>query len=109
MKAENLKKRLDNRFNGNKSTKVYKVIIDLIEGTNNTYLVNNNTIRPVQLMGGGRHSKYADYTSDMIDLLNLLSLKYDVDNDAPKGGKAGTLIKIKTKIIIMPNANLKKH
>ena len=98
MKAETLIKRLSSRYDGSKTAKAYKVIKDLIEGTNITYMVTNNTIRPVITSGHGRFTSNMDYTNDTARILDLLGVKYRTGNDSTRGGLTGNYITILTKI-----------
>jgi hypothetical protein len=98
MKILTLKNRLSKRYKGSKTSKAYQVIVDLVEGTNTTYMVWGNIIRPCHVSGSGRYTKNMDYTEDVTALLDLLGVKYQSGNDAPKGGKPGNFILIKTSI-----------
>ena len=98
MKATTLQKRLDNRYEGSKNTIAYKIVTDVINKTNNSYRVWENTIRPVTTSGSGRFTTNLDYTRDVENLLDLIGVKYISGNDAPRGGATGNFIKIITKI-----------
>ena len=98
MKAETLKKRLEKRYKGSKTTKAYAIVKDLIFGTNNTFMVNGYTIRPVSTSGSGRFTANLDYTADTESLLTLLGVKFKSGNDAPRGGLTGNYITILTRI-----------
>lgn len=98
MKSETLKKRLEKRYNGSKAIKAYTIVKDLIDGTNKSYMVKDNTIRPVITSGTGRFKTNLDYTDDTKRLLSLLGVKYIQGNDAPRGGLTGNYIKVITKI-----------
>ena len=46
MKAITFQKRLENRYTGSKNSKAYQIVKDLISGTNKSYMVYGNVIRP---------------------------------------------------------------
>ncbi len=99
MKTETLNKRLEKRYNGSKTSKAYRIVKDLINGTNKTFAIERkNLIRPVDTSGAGRFTSNLDYTNDVEKLLALLGVKYESGNDAPRGGKTGNFIKVLTKI-----------
>lgn len=99
MQATTLSKRLAKKFTGSKSAIAYKVVQDLVEGTKNTYLVREgNVIRPVYTSGSGRFASNQDHTYAISNLLDLIGVKYESGNDAPRGGLTGTFIKVITKI-----------
>lgn len=58
-------------------------------------------IRPVWTSGRGRFCSNCDHTRDICTVLDLdvLRVKYETGNDAPRGGLTGNYIKIVTKII----------
>jgi len=97
MKAITLNNRLNKRYNGSKTSIAYKIVVDLINNTNKTYMVYN-LIRPVKTSGSGRFTSNMDYTADTESLLTLLGVKYESGNDAPRGGATGSYIKVLTKI-----------
>lgn len=99
MKVETLSKRLEKRYSGSKTAKAYQIVKDLINGTNKTYMVNDNIIRPVRTTGSGRFTSNLDYTSDVKNLLTKLGIKYKSGNDAPRGGLTGNYIAVQTKIV----------
>jgi hypothetical protein len=80
-----------NKINPSKSSKAYQYIMEVING-------NTNIIRPCYTNGSGRNITIQDHTLSCTILLDKLKLKYEVANDAPRGGKVGTFIKITTKI-----------
>lgn len=106
MQTTTLKNRLAKRYIGSKSTVAYKVLIDLINGWNNTNMIPNNgwnskeaiLIRPVYVSGAKRFASNQDHTLAITRLLDLLGVKYESGNDAPRGGLTGNYIKILTKI-----------
>lgn len=98
MKASTLQNRLDKRYTGSKATKAYQMVSDMINQTNKTYAVRGAIIRPCYASGSGRFTSNQDHTSAVVNILNLLGIKYQSGNDAPKGGLTGNFIKILTKI-----------
>lgn len=98
MKASTLRKRLDERYKGSKTSIAYRIVSDLINGTNKTYKVYDYTIRPCHTSGKGRYTSNLDYTKPTEAILNLIGLKYKSGNDAPRGGLTGNFILILTKI-----------
>jgi hypothetical protein len=52
-------------------------------------------IRPCYTTGKGRYtSAIIDVSKEITDVLNLMSIPYELGNDAPKGGKLGNYILI---------------
>ena len=86
MKIFTLKKRFE-KLSVLKSSKSYRIVKDLIEGTDKTHAVSNdNIIRPCSTSGRGRFCTNLDYTSDVENLLLLLGIKFYTGNDSPRGG-----------------------
>ena len=85
-----LTKRLAIRFNGAKNSFAYKAIQSVIEG--------EMILRTCHTSGSGRFTSNLDYTSDVVELLSLLGVKFEQGNDSPRGGKTGNFVKINTKI-----------
>ena len=51
--------------------------------------------RPIGITGSLRYAKYTvDHTDDILNACKALGLKYEVGNDAPRGGKTGKFIKV---------------
>ena len=98
MKATTLQNRLEKRYTGSKSSKAYQIVKDLINGTNKTYMVKCDLIRPCSTSGSGRFTSNMDYTRETRSLLMLLGIKFDSGNDSPRGGLTGNYFKIITKI-----------
>lgn len=99
MNTATLSKRLATRYTGSKSTVAYRIVRDLIDGTNNTYCIRlDGTIRPCYTSGRGRFTSNQDHTAPLCSLLDLLGLKYTSGNDAPRGGASGQWVRIATKI-----------
>lgn len=90
MKTSTLEIRLSNRYTGSKQSKDYQFAKQVIAG--------DRFIRPCYTTGRGRFTTNLDYTDSTISLLNLLGLKIETGNDAPKGSPTGNWIKILTKI-----------
>ena len=103
MKIETLKKRLEKRYTGSKSQKCYQLVAEIIEnfGKEAYYIQMFNkktmTIRPVKTSGHGRFTSLLDYSGQVEGLLDLLGVKYESGNDAPRGGRTGYFIHILTK------------
>lgn len=97
MKATTLKNKLE-KLSVNKNLKAYSILLDVINNTNNTYMVYCGVIRPVTTSGSGRFCTNLDYTNDVKSLLDALKVKYIAGNDAKRGGLTGNFIKIVTKI-----------
>lgn len=98
MEAITLQKRLENSYTGSKNSKAYQIVKDLINGTNKTYMVYGNVIRPCATSGRGRFTSNRDYTKATENLLTLLGIKFKRGNDSPRGGLTGNYFKILTKI-----------
>ena len=98
MKTITLQKRLENRYTGSKNSKAYQIVKDLINGTNKTYMVNGDLIRPCSTSGRGRFTSNMDYTRETRSLLMLLGINFEFGNDSPRGGLTGNYFKILTKI-----------
>lgn len=78
------------KLNPNKTSKAYEYVMSAINGS--------KIIRPCYTNGSGRFITLQDHTLSCKVILNQLGLIYEVGNDAPRGGKTGTFITIKTKI-----------
>ena len=59
---------------------------------------NGSIIRPCWTSGSGRFTTNLDHEDTICAALDLLKIKYQVGNDAPRGGATGKYIKILTKI-----------
>ena len=98
MKATTLQSRLAKRNNGSKSAQSYRIVSDLINNTNKTFTIRNGIIRPCYTSGRGRFTTNMDHTSGTLYLLDLIGVRYEKGNDAPRGSATGNFIKIITKI-----------
>lgn len=110
MQATTLKNRLAKNYTASKATKAYHMVTDLINKTNKTYALpygwekveeaktKGLLIRPCYTSGSGRFASNQDHTLAITKLLDLLGVKYETGNDAPRGGLTGNYIKILTKI-----------
>lgn len=98
MKNTTLKNRLEKNYKGSKTSKAYQIISEILGSDKKTYMVFCSIIRPCYTSGSGRFTSNLDYTKDVIELLDLLKVKYEVGNDSPRGGLTGNFIKIITKI-----------
>lgn len=97
MKEKTLRRRLA-KIGLQKNSTVYRIIRDVIRGTNNTYMVFDGLIRPVKTSGSGRFKTNLDYTDGVKTVLDKMNVKYRSGNDAPRGGKTGNWIIVTTKI-----------
>jgi hypothetical protein len=76
-----------NRLNNvNKHT--YKLILNICNGI--------TQVRPIYKVEGKK--TVINVLNEIVVVLNVLSIKFVVTNDAPKGGQIGTLITIKTHV-----------
>jgi hypothetical protein len=55
-------------------------------------------IRPCYVSGSGRFASNQDHTLEVKYILDMLKIKYEFGNDAPRGGLTGNYIKILTKL-----------
>jgi hypothetical protein len=89
MKNSTLSKRIA-KLELRKNTLVYGMINNLSTG---------DILRPVFSQGSTwKHSSLVDKSIELISLLNLLKLKFEIGNDAIRGGKTGYFVKIITKL-----------
>lgn len=58
----------------------------------------NGVHRPCYTRGCGRFCSNLDHTDEICRFLEKLNVKFELGNDAPRGGLTGNFIKIKTKI-----------
>jgi len=109
MKRETLNKRLLKVSGVSKSSIAYQVckeLTGLYTKTNRfgvieplkTWRIKGNVIRPCDTAGHGRFTAIMDYTADICKIFGALKVRYEVGNDAPRGGQTGKFIKILTKI-----------
>ena len=87
MKKETIQKRLE-RLQCNKNCSAYKLITEWLKSE------NNPLIRPCWHSGRGRFTTNLDYTAQTINLLKSLRVRYEIGNDAPRGGKYGNYIRV---------------
>lgn len=99
MTTATLTKRLATRYTGSKSTIAYRIVCDVINGTNNSFTIRpDGTIRPCYTSGNGRFTSNQDHTGALCSLLDLIGVKYTRGNDAPRGGATGQWVRVSTKI-----------
>ena len=94
MKTTTAQKRLEalcNEKKVNRNTCAYRLVSDSLAK-------KGSPIRPCWTSGSGRFTTNLDYTQDCTNLLKLLGINYSLDNDSPRGGKAGNLITLNTKL-----------
>ncbi|MEE0974136.1 MAG: hypothetical protein UH853_00315 [Muribaculaceae bacterium] len=87
MKKETIQKRLS-RTQINKNSSEYRLLTEWLNKE------DNPLIRPCWVSGSGRYIKNNDYTYATTLLLRSLRVRFEVGNDAPRGGKSGNFIKI---------------
>lgn len=87
MKKETIAKRLE-KAKVNKTTSAYQLLTCWLSNPLHT------VIRPCWTSGRGRFTTNLDYTQDLCNLLELLRVRYELGNDAPRGGKTGNYIRI---------------
>lgn len=94
MKTETLNKKIEKLTNArqlNKTSLVYNWVKNL---------KTNAVIRPVYSQGySWRYSTLVDKMDELTTTLTSLKIKFIVGNDAPRGGKTGAFVQIKTKLI----------
>lgn len=88
MNKEIIKARLQ-RLNINKTTAAYRLLNEWLQ------VPENPKIRTCWKTGTGRFCHNLDYTSDFTTLLARLGVRYEIGNDAPRGGKNGIYVQIK--------------
>lgn len=87
MKKGTIAKRLE-KAKVNKTTSAYHLLA--------VWLKNpfSPVIRPCWTSGKGKFCKNLNHTQDLCNLLELLRVRYELSNDAPRGGKTGNYIRI---------------
>lgn len=96
MKKETLLKRAAAAIEGGKCTTckktsiAYKLVKDIANGA--------KVVATCHTSGSGRFTKNLDYTADLVSILNACNIKYEITNIAPRGGKCGQRVIIKTPI-----------
>ena len=90
MKRTMILKRLEKSHVVNKNSVAYHMV---------SSMSNKKLIRPCYIQGNGRFSQNADHTEEILNVLRLLNINFYFGNDAPRGGKPGNYIEIRTKII----------
>ena len=88
MNKEIIKARLQ-RLKINKTTEAYRLLNEWLQ------VPENPKIRTCWKTGTGRFCHNLDYTSDFTTLLAKLGVRYELGNDAPRGGKNGNYVQIK--------------
>lgn len=81
-----------------KNTIAYKVVTDVLNGTNESYKVFGKIVRTVHTSGRGRFTSNLDYTSDIANLLHSIGIETTKGNDSPRGGLTGNFLTITTKL-----------
>lgn len=88
MNKDIIKARLQ-RLKINKTTEAYRLLNEWLQ------VPENPKIRTCWKTGTGRFCHNLDYTSDFTTLLAKLGVRYEIGNDAPRGGKNGNYVQIK--------------
>ena len=88
MNKEIIKARLQ-RLKINKTTEAYRLLNEWLQ------VPENPKIRTCWNTGTGSFCHNLDYTSDFTTLLAKLGVRYEIGNDAPRGGKNGNYVQIK--------------
>jgi hypothetical protein len=89
MKTSTLLKRIE-KLELRKNTLVYGMINNLATG---------DVLRPIFSQGRTwKHSSLVNKSIELISVLNLLKLKFETGNDAPRCGQTGYFVKITTKL-----------
>ena len=79
-----------NKYPINKSSKAYKFALEAINGA--------KEIRPCYTSGRGRFCSNQDHTDITKVILTKIGIEFVSTNDSPRGGLAGNLLIITTKI-----------
>lgn len=87
MKKTTIATRLE-KTNVSKSCSAYSLLKDWLTSD------GNKVIRPCWTSGRGRFTQNRDYTDQLCRLLDSMNVKYQLDNDAPRGGKTGNFVKL---------------
>jgi len=82
-----------------KTSIAYQVVTDLLNGTNKSSKIYDNTIRPVHTSGSGRFTSNMDYTNNIQKLLKNIGIDTVLTNDSPRGGLTGNVLTITTKLV----------
>lgn len=97
-KSNGLKKLIKVNGSNSKSSKAYQIVSELLGGSQRTYAINGNEIRPCYTSGSGRFTSNQDHTSAVISLLSKIGIEFELINDAPRKSPTGNKIVIKTKL-----------
>lgn len=101
MKKETIRKRLE-KSDIKKNSLVYKMIEEVINDVhplnNRFYSVLTKKLRPNFYAGTGRFTKVQKHEYGLSIALNVLKIKYNKGNDAPRGGLCGVYFEILTNI-----------
>ena len=85
-----------------KNSVAYRIVCDLIEGTNREYRINRTAhgtiIRANYTSGSGRYTTNMEHSEAVARLLTEIGIEFEQGNDSPRGGKTGAFIKVTTKI-----------
>ena len=92
MKVETILRRLE-ASKTNKRSSVYNLVVSFCED------YKNGKYKVIHTCKGngyrfGRYHGLTDKTTELTSLLNKLRVSYEKGNDAPRGGRLGTYVKI---------------
>jgi hypothetical protein len=82
-----------------KSAVAYKIVKDLIEGTNKEGRIWGGIIRANYTSGSGRFTSNMTHGPAVARLLSEIGIEFVEGNDSPRGGETGHFIKVTTKIL----------
>ena len=90
-------------LNVNRNRQAFKIIMDWLTGKNSTYKVSFNNdgfavMRTCHIEGFAKTASNVDSTDEVRGLLDKLGVEYDYKKDAPRNGKTGQILIIKTKL-----------
>jgi hypothetical protein len=76
----------------NRNTVAARLLLGWLEHCDNAI-----KLRPCYYQGSGRYAKTVDHSAALVQLCDLLGLRYEIGNDAPRGGKGGAWVRIATR------------
>lgn len=81
-----------------KNTVAYRIVYDLIQGTNIEGRILGGVIRANYTSGSGRYTSNMTHGYAVARLLTEIGIEFVEGNDSPRGGETGHFIKVTTKI-----------
>ena len=82
-----------------KNSVAYRIVTDLIEGTNIEGRIWGGIIRANYTSGSGRFTSNMTHGPAVARLLTEIGIEFIEGNDSPRGGQTGHFIKVTTKIL----------